>query len=35
MYICITKNRPKTRINTRFFHVSPIGIYRYTDEKHI
>ncbi len=22
-------------INTRIFHVSRIGIYRYTDEKHI
>lgn len=35
MYICTTKIRPQTRINTRFFHVSQIGIYRYTDEMHI
>ena len=25
----------KTPINTRFFHVSQIGIYRYTDDLHI
>ena len=35
LYICITEKALKTPINTRFFHVSQIGIYRYTDEMHI
>lgn len=26
---------PETPLNKRIFHVSQIGIYRYTDEKHI
>ena len=33
MYICIQKNIAQTPINKGFFHVSQIGIYRYTDEK--
>ena len=35
MYICITRKWPQTPINTRFFHVSQIAIYRYTDDLHI
>lgn len=35
MYICITEKTLKTPINTRIFHISQIGIYRYTDDLHI
>lgn len=35
LYICIQENRPQTPINKGFFHVSQIGIYRYTDCLHI
>ena len=35
LYICKQRNRPQTPINKGFFHVSQIGIYRYTDCLHI